>query len=204
MTEEELSQRIAESPCSKLIVTQGRDIDRPLGVAAKKDILRLLLSTGKLDFEALCQPPAFVAQNTPILALLSTLKRARAQMLFVVDEFGTVMGIVTLTDVLEAVAGDVPEPERRRRDGEQLRKQPDGTYLVSGQLPADDLAEYLGIGRGQTPTYKTTAGLLLEHFRRLPASGEQIRISGWLFEVAEADARSIQQVRLTPPKDAPH
>lgn len=72
MSEEELSQRIAESPCSKLIVTQGRDIDRPLGVAAKKDILRLLLSTGKLDFEALCQPPAFVAQNTPILALLST------------------------------------------------------------------------------------------------------------------------------------
>ncbi|WP_321969236.1 hemolysin family protein [Paraburkholderia tropica] len=201
MSPDELRQRVADSPCSKLIVTQARDIDRPLGVAAKKDILRALIATGKLDFDTLCQPPVFVPQNSSILGLLSLLKRARAQMLFVVDEFGTVVGIVTLTDVLEAVAGDVPEPERRRRDGEQLQKQSDGTYLVSGQLPADDLTEYLGIRRNETPTYKTTAGLVLEHLKRLPDCGEQLRIDGWLFEIVEADSRSIQRIRLIPPRE---
>lgn len=203
MPESEVRQRIADSPCSKLIVTREHDVDRPVGVAAKKEILKALMSTGRLDLEALCQPPVFVAENSPILGLLASLKRARAQMLFVVDEFGTVVGIVTLTDVLEAVAGDVPEPERHRGGGLQFTKQPDGTFLVQGQLPADDLSEYLGIQYPATPTYKTVAGLVLSHLRRLPVTGDKLMLDGWTIEVVEVDARSILQVRLAPPEVAP-
>jgi putative hemolysin len=199
MSDQEIRKRIAESPCSKLIVTQGRDVDRPLGVAAKKEILKTVMSSGELNLEALCQPPVFVAENSPILGLLTSLKRARAQMLFVVDEFSTVVGIVTLTDVLEAVAGDVPEPERQRGGSTQLKQQPDGSYLVSGQLPADDLAEYLGIEEPVPPTYKTAAGLVLAHLKRLPSGGEKLTVCGWTIEVVEVDARSIQQLRLIPP-----
>jgi putative hemolysin len=199
MPADEIRKRIADSPCSKLIVTQGRDVDRPIGVAAKKEILRVVMSSGELDLNALCQPPVFVAENSPILGLLNSLKRAHAQMLFVVDEFGTVVGIVTLTDVLEAVAGDVPEPERQRGGNVQLMKQPDGTYLTSGQLPADDLAEYLGIENPSVPTYKTAAGLVLAQLRRLPAQGEKIKFGNWTIEIVAVDARSIQQLRLIPP-----
>jgi Hemolysins and related proteins containing CBS domains len=199
MSDQEIRKRIAESPCSKLIVTQGRDVDRPIGVAAKKEILKIVMSSSELNLEALCQPPVFVAENSSILGLLTSLKRARGQMLFVVDEFGTVVGIVTLTDVLEAVAGDVPEPERQRGGGTQLKRQSDGSYLVSGQLPADDLAEYLGIEDPTPPTYKTTAGLVLAHLKRLPACGERLTVCGWTIEVVEVDARSIQQLRLIPP-----
>lgn len=199
MSDQEIRKRIAESPCSKLIVTQGRDVDRPVGVAAKKEILKTVMSSGELNLEAHCQPPVFVAENSSILGLLTLLKRARGQMLFVVDEFGTVVGIVTLTDVLEAVAGDVPEPERQRGGGTQLKQQSDGSYLVSGQLPADDLAEYLGIEEPTPPTYKTAAGLVLAHLKRLPASGEKLTVCGWIIEVVEVDARSIQQLRLIPP-----
>lgn len=88
MSGQEVKKRIAESPCSKLIVTQGHDVDHPLGVAAKKEMLRTHLSSGELNLEKLCQPPVFVAENSSILELLGSLKRARAQMLFVVDEFG--------------------------------------------------------------------------------------------------------------------
>ncbi|RFU44298.1 hemolysin family protein [Paraburkholderia sp. DHOC27] len=199
MSDEEIRKRIADSPCSKLIVTQGRDVDHPLGVAAKKEILRTVMSGGDLNLETHCQPPVFVAENSPILGLLGSLKRARAQMLFVVDEFGTVVGIVTLTDVLEAVAGDVPEPERQRGGGSQIRKQSDGSYLASGQLPADDLAEYLGIEDPTPPTYKTVAGLVLAHLKHLPQEGERLTIANWTIEVVQADARSIQQLRLIPP-----
>lgn len=199
MSEEEIRKRIADSPCSKLIVTQGRDVDRPLGVAAKKEILKVVMNDGRLDLATLCQPPAFVAENSPILGLLTSLKRAKAQMLFVVDEFGTVVGIVTLTDVLEAVAGDVPEPERQRGGTVQLKKQPDGSFLAPGQLPADDLAEYLGIEEPSIPTYKTVAGLVLTHLRRLPSIGEKLTLDGWTIEIIEVDARSILQIRLVPP-----
>lgn len=157
------------------------------------------MSSGELNLEAHCQPPVFVAENSSILGLLTSLKRARAQMLFVVDEFGTVVGIVTLTDVLEAVAGDVPEPERQRGGGTQLKKQPDGSYIASGQLPADDLAEYLGIEDPAPPTYKTAAGLVLAHLKHLPAEGEQMTICDWTIEVTQVDARSILQLRLIPP-----
>jgi putative hemolysin len=199
MSDAELKKRIAESPCSKLIVTQGRDVDRPLGVAAKKEILRTVISSAELNLEALCQPPVFVAEHSSILELLGSLKRARAQMLFVVDEFGTVVGVVTLTDVLEAVAGDVPESERHRGGGAQIKKESDGSYLASGQLPADDLAEYLGIEDPEPPTYKTAAGLVLAHLKRLPAEGDRLTISNWTIEVVQVDARSILQLRLIPP-----
>ena len=201
MSDDEIKRRIAESPCSKLIVTQGHDVDHPLGVAAKKEILRTVMSSSELNLEALCQPSIFVAENSSILELLGSLKRAKAQMLFVVDEFGTVVGIVTLTDVLEAVAGDVPEPERHRGGGTQIRKEPDGSYLASGQLPADDLVEYLGIEDPGPPTYKTAAGLVLARLKRLPSQGERLTISNWTIEVVQVDARSILQLRLIPPPD---
>ncbi|MFT4063658.1 hemolysin family protein [Paraburkholderia sp.] len=201
MSEQEIKKRIAESPCSKLIVTQGHDVDHPLGVAAKKEILRTVMSSGELNLASLCQPPVFVAENSSILELLGSLKPARAQMLFVVDEFGTVVGIVTLTDVLEAVAGDVPEPERHRGGGTQIRKESDGSYLASGQLPADDLAEYFGIKDPGPPTYKTAAGLVLAHLKRLPSAGERLTIGNWTIEVVQVDARSILQLRLIPPSD---
>lgn len=201
MPEDEVRRRVAESPCSKLIVTQGRDLDRPLGVVAKKDFLRTFLQTGEIEFRSIAHPPVFVPDTSTILGMLGTLKRARAQMLFVVDEFGSVAGVVTLTDVLEAVAGDVPEPERQARTQEALVRSSDGTYAVAGSVPADDLAEYLGLRDDGTPGYKTVAGLVLAKLKRLPRAGERLTLDGWIIEVVSVDDRTIQSLRLIPTGD---
>ncbi|CUJ03126.1 Putative Mg2+ and Co2+ transporter CorB [Achromobacter xylosoxidans] len=200
MPEDEVRRRVAESPCSKLIVTLERDLDRPLGVVAKKDFLRNFMRAGEIEFRAIAHPPVFVPDTSTVLGMLGTLKRARAQMLFVVDEFGSVAGIVTLTDVLEAVAGDVPEPERQARTDETLIRSSDGTYAVAGSVPADDLAEYLGLRDDGPPGYKTVAGLVLAKLKHLPHPGEQVTLDGWTIEVVDVDGRTIQSLRLIPPR----
>ncbi|MCY1461571.1 hypothetical protein D9M71_792400 [compost metagenome] len=118
-----------------------------------------------------------------------------------VDEFGSVAGVVTLTDVLEAVAGDVPEPERQARTQEALVRSSDGTYAVAGSVPADDLAEYLGLRDDSTPGYKTVAGLVLAKLKRLPRAGERLTLDGWIIEVVSVDDRTIQSLRLIPTGD---
>ncbi len=201
MSEEETEQRIAETPCSKLIVTRGGDLDHPIGVAAKKDILRNLIQDGKIDYSTIMEPPVFVSETSIVFKLLNQLKHVRARMLFVVDEFGSVVGIVTLHDVFEVVVGDVPEPERNALGEKMLEKQNDGSYIVPGSLPADDLTEYLGLKDSSLPDYKTVAGLVLSKLRYLPPSGEKLAFDGWTIEVLDADAKSIKTLRLIPPDE---
>lgn len=199
MSEEEIEKRTADTPCSKLILTRDRDLDHPIGVVAKKDILRKFIQGGKIDFSTIVAPPVFVADTTTVLGLLNKLKHARAQMLFVVDEFSLVVGIITLHDVMEVVAGDVPEPERNALGEKMLERQNDGSYIVPGSLPADDLTEYLGLKDSGLPNYKTVAGLVLSKFKHLPRTGEKLVFDGWTIEILDSDARSIKTLRLIPP-----
>ncbi|WP_179284129.1 MULTISPECIES: hemolysin family protein [Alcaligenaceae] len=203
MPREEAIERIAHSPCSKLVVTSGRDLDHPVGVVAKKDFLRQYLAEQSMALAPLLTPPVFVPDTATVMTVLNKLKHARAQMLFVVDEFGTLMGIVTLTDVLEALAGDVPELERDERGAQDVKRQSDGSYLVPGTMPADDLAEFLSLRDAEAPGYKTVAGLILSKLRRLPQAGEHVTVDGWRLEIVRVDGRTIQAVRLVPPAGAP-
>ncbi|MFT3803604.1 MAG: hemolysin family protein [Burkholderiaceae bacterium] len=202
MPSAEAVERIARSPCSKLVVTRERDLDHPAGVVAKKDFLRQYMIEHSMSFASLLTPPVFVPDTASVLMVLNKLKHARAQMLFVVDEFGTLVGIATLTDVLEALAGDVPELERDERGEQELQRQPDGSYLVAGSMPADDLAEFLSVRDAEVPRYKTVAGLILAKLRRFPQVGECLIVDGWRLEVVRVDGRTIQTVRLVPPSPA--
>ena len=201
MSEDEIERRIAETPCSKLIVTRDRDLDHPIGVVAKKDILRNFIRGNKIDYSSIVRSPVFVSETTSVLGLLNKLKHATAKMLFVVDEFGLVVGIVTLHDVLEVVAGDVPEPERNALGEKMMEPQNDGSYIVPGSLPADDLREYLGLKDSSVPDYKTAAGLVLSKLKYLPRSGEKFTFNGWTIEILDADARSIKTLRLIPSRE---
>lgn len=111
-----------------------------------------------------------------------------ARMLFVVDEFGSVIGIVTLHDVFEVLAGDVPEPENNVLSEKMLEKQKDGSCIVPGSLPA-------------VPNYKTVAGLVLSKLKYLPRSGDKLTFDGWTIEILDTDARSIKMLHLTPSEE---
>jgi putative hemolysin len=108
------------------------------------------------------------------------------------DEYGHFEGIVTPADILEAIAGvfrsDIDEEEQHAvpRD--------DGSWLISGAMPADKMAEQLGISLPAMRDYETVAGFLLSELRRLPLVGEQVQVQGWRFEIVDLDGRRIDKV----------
>jgi len=120
------------------------------------------------------------------------LRDAEVPMGLIHDEYGHFEGIVTPADILEAIAGvfrsDIDEEEQNAvpRD--------DGSWLISGAMPADELAEQLGIVLPATRDYQTVAGFLLSELRRLPLVGEQIQMQGWRFEIVDLDGRRIDKV----------
>jgi putative hemolysin len=111
------------------------------------------------------------------------------------DEYGNFEGIVTPADVLEAIAGVF------RSDAEQAEPhavpRDDGSWLLSGAMPADEMAEQLGIVLPPRRDYHTVAGFLLSEMRRLPSVGERVEAHGWRFEIVDLDGRRIDKVLAT-------
>jgi putative hemolysin len=127
-----------------------------------------------------------------VLDVVTKLKESRIHIGLVHDEFGHFEGIVTTTDVLEAIVGvfrsgeGEPEPQAVQRD--------DGSWLLAGFMPVDDLAQLLGITLPEQRFYQTVAGLTLEKLGRFPQIGESFDLQGWRFEVLDLDGRRIDKV----------
>ncbi len=127
--------------------------------------------------------------------VLDTLKNSPAHMVLVQDEYGELLGIVTTADILEAIVGAFQtdegpaEPEAKERD--------DGSWLVAGSMPADELIELLGITTKRTADFHTAAGMVLAAMRRLPKEGDAVVVGGWRFEVLDMDGRRIDKLLAT-------
>ncbi|UUP16302.1 hemolysin family protein [Nitratireductor thuwali] len=144
-------------------------------------------------------PAPLVHDNTPALDVLTLLREAEVPMVLVHDEFGTFEGVVTPADILEAIAGVF------RADAEEgeldIIQRDDGSWLLPGMMPADEMADHLGISLPPDRSYSTLAGFLLTHFQELPKTGSKAVIQDWRFEIVDMDGRRIDQViasRLEP------
>jgi CBS domain containing-hemolysin-like protein len=119
-------------------------------------------------------------------------------MLVVVDEFGSVLGLVTLADVLEAIAGDVNSNDSETSDEAlPLRPEDDGSYVVSGGYPVDDLVEAMLLSKPAGQNCKTLAGLVLNHLQRLPDPGEEIKLLTLRVQALTVGRGRIETLRLT-------
>jgi putative hemolysin len=133
-----------------------------------------------------------VHDNAEALDVLASLRNAPVPMGLVHDEYGHFEGIVTPADILEAIAGvfrsDAAgvEPYATQRE--------DGSWLLSGAMPVDEMADKLGITLPERRSYETVAGFLLTHLQHLPNTGERIEAGGWCFEVVDLDGRRIDKV----------
>jgi putative hemolysin len=133
-----------------------------------------------------------VPDTLDALDALSVLRDAEVPMALVHDEYGHFEGLVTPADVLDAIAGafrsdeDAAEPEAVRRD--------DGSWLLAGWMPADEMADQLGIALPDQRSYETVAGLVISELQHLPATGEAVETFGWRFEVVDLDGRRIDKV----------
>ncbi|MDO9609970.1 MAG: hemolysin family protein [Brevundimonas sp.] len=187
-----LREEIRTCPYSRIVVARESDVDNPLGVVHKKDLLDALLTDGRFDIEPLVAEPAFIPQSTSVLKALEILKGSKVHMAFIVDEYGAFEGVVTATDILEMIAGDFNEGH----DEEQawIHQRADGSWLVDGQTDLDELADKLGEDFGEHEGFHTVAGLILHQLSRVPDEGEVVQVGRFEVEVVDMDDRRIDKL----------
>ncbi|WP_312785362.1 hemolysin family protein [Brevundimonas sp.] len=190
--EEVVREEIRTCPYSRIVVARESDIDNPLGVVHKKDLLDALLTDGSYDIEKLVAEPAFIPQSTSVLKALEILKGSKVHMAFVVDEYGAFEGVVTATDLLEMIAGDFNESHDEQ--DLSIRKREDGSWAVDGQADLDELGDELGEDFGEHESFHTVAGLVLHHLSRLPHEGEILQLGRFEVEVLDMDDRRIDKL----------
>lgn len=190
--EKQLRDEIRTCPYSRIVVARENDVDNPLGVVHKKDLLDSLLDNGEFNVEKLVQTPAFIPQSTSVLKALEIMKASKVHMAFLVDEFGAFEGVVTATDLLEMIAGDFDEGH----DEEEayIRQREDGSWLVDGQTDIDELADVLGEDFGEVEGFHTVAGLVLHQLSRVPDEGEILQLGRFEVEIIDMDDRRIDKL----------
>lgn len=192
---DELLDRILASPHSRLPAGRGR-VDEVTGVIRVKDVLAELARGRPLELAALVHTPPAVHEGADVLAALEALEASPVDMIFVVDEYGTVEGIVTSSDLLAAIVGASPAPGEPM-EPDAIRRE-DGSWLLDGAKSIDAAAELLGLELPAARDYHTVAGFVLEHLRRVPCSGDGFAVQGWRFEVVDMDGRRIDKVLVSP------
>jgi putative hemolysin len=187
-----LRAELRQCPFSRVVVAKGGSIDEPLGFVHKKDLLDLMLEGKPLDIEKNVREPIFVPEVSSVLDVLELFREKRNHFAFVLDEFGTFEGVVTLTDVLEAITGDMPE--EHEAESRSIIERADGTFLVDGRTEIDELEEKLGIEAPSDARFRTVAGFALEIFGRIPREGEIADMAGWVVEIMDMDGRRIDKL----------
>ena len=187
---EVILRTIRECPHAQLLVGRGA-IDEPLGMVVKKDLLDQALDGKQLDPMAVMRDPVVVHEGTRIFRVLEQFKAAPVRLAIVIDEYGGLQGIVTQTDLLEAIAGDIPDVEGE--DPEVVVRE-DGSLLIDGMMPAHDAFNRLGLRPREDEDFHTIAGFALSEFGHIPEVGESFSCEGWRFEIVDMDGRRIDKI----------
>jgi putative hemolysin len=196
-------RKIAESPHGRFPVVR-ETFEHVLGLVQTKDLLTRLLTGQSFDIEAALRPVQYVAEATSPLTVLELFRVTPEHMALVVDEYGEVRGIVTLTGLLEAIVGALPargeaiEPPIVRRE--------DGSWLLDAMLSTDEFKEVLGIAQlpeEEEAHYDTLAGFVLTRLGRVPRVGEHFDWDGLRFEVVDMDGNRIDRVLVIPRAQPP-
>jgi putative hemolysin len=184
-------QTLRTSPHSRLPVADG-DPDNIVGVVQPRDLLVAIADGHALNVRAHLQSAPVVPDTLDALDALTTLRDSDVPMLLIHDEYGHFEGVATPSDALEALVGTfrsesgAPEPDAHQRE--------DGSWLLAGSMPADEMADLLGVTLPERRDYETVAGFVISHLEHLPATGEAAEVDGWRFEVVDMDERRIDKV----------
>jgi putative hemolysin len=182
------------APHSRFPVYQG-SYDNVIGFVHVRDLLGPGLASRPLTVGEVCRPVKFLPTSKTVLSALSEMRRDRAHLAIVVDEYGGTAGIVTLEDLVEELIGDIRD--EYDLEEEQARQLHDGDVEVDGLLNLDEFAEQTGIELPEGP-YETVAGFVLATLGRLPAEGEAVEAAGHRITVTKMDGRRISRLLVTP------
>lgn len=199
---EENLRRIEESDHSRFPVVRGGLHDM-IGVVSARQLLARRLRGEPTDLAAVAQQPVFVPESVTGMELLEHFRVSGGQIAFVIDEYGEVLGLVTLQDLIEAITGEF------KQDGvgeEWAVQREDGSWLLDGLIPIPELKDRIGlrhVPEEDKERYHTLSGMLLLLLGRLPQTADTVRWGDWKFEIVDMDGKRIDKVLASrvPPED---
>ncbi|GBR67176.1 hemolysin family protein [Gluconobacter kanchanaburiensis] len=189
-----LVRKLRQTSYARIVVCEG-DVDHPVGVILAKDIMDRLLLKLPVSVDAVLREPPVIPDSLSAQDMIERMRGVNLGITFVLDEYGSFEGIVTPSDVFEAIVG---EEKTEASSSELQTKEGVDEYVFDGFMPADELRSRLDLpelpGAGG---YHTLGGVMLALLRRVPARGDKVAFGGWLFEVLEMDRRRVGKVRVS-------
>jgi putative hemolysin len=190
--EDEIRNRLADSPYERIVVCRD-GLEHIVGIQLTSDLLKPALEGANLDIERVLRPPLYVPESVTTTQLLENFRTARMQFALIVDEYGELEGLVTITDVLTAIVGELPSLGEK-----DMVKREDGTWLVDGDVAIERLKYELDIDTDlpgeEENAYNTLGGFVMHMLGRIPASAEHFEWEGLRFEVIDMDRNRIDKV----------
>lgn len=192
LTKDKIKELIRNNPFSKYPVCRG-NLDDVLGIAYLKDMF-LSIDSADFDISGIIRPAEYFYENMKVYAALERMKENHGQCALVSDEFGTIKGMVTLKDIMEALVGDIPE----LHDEPEIIERKDGTYLVDGQCSFYNFLSYFKkTDLYSKYEYNTLSGLILDIYGNIPKTGDIIPWEGFTLEIVDMDGARIDKVLVT-------
>jgi CBS domain containing-hemolysin-like protein len=191
--QESIRQRLMNSSYSRLPLVRGGRIDEPLGFVHKKEMLTALLAGVEPNLEHMVRPTPNLLDSFSVLNALEQMRSQSTHIAFVVNEFGDFTGILTMTDILESIAGELPDASEI--DGPDLIEEGEGV-LVNAAMNLSHLRERIGFRAPVTDEYQTLGGLIVTVLDRLPMSDDEVIWGGWSLKVVRMQERRVTRVMM--------
>jgi CBS domain containing-hemolysin-like protein len=188
-----IRQRLVASSYSRLPLIRGGRVEEPLGFVHKKELLNVLLTGSSPSLEHLTRTTINLLDSFSILNALDQMRAESTHIAFVVNEFGDFVGILSMTDILESIAGELPDASEA--DGPDLVEEGDSVQ-VNAAMNLTHLRERIGFKAPVTDEYQTLAGLIMRLLDRLPASGDEVILDGWSLKVVRVQERRVTRVLM--------
>lgn len=191
--EEKIKEKILQEPHSAYPICDG-SIDNIKGVVSIKD---LYVSPDNTLFRDIMVPALFIPENNSPYQVMEKFKESKIHSAFLVDEYGSILGLLTLNDILEAIVGDIPQTDV---PDYEIRKREDGTYLVDGQIPFYDFLvnfEKADWMNEEEHDFDTLAGFVLHELERIPSTGDKLEWKGFKIEVVDMDGHRIDKLLVS-------
>ena len=191
-TEETIKEKITGEPHSIYPICDN-SIDNIKGVVAIKD---MYVSDDNILFKDLMRPALFVPENNTAFQVMEKFKESKLHSCFIVDEYGSILGMITLNDILEAIIGEMPQPDM---EDYEITEREDGSFLVDAQIPFYDFltrfekAEWMNEGEQE---FDTLAGFILHRLERIPHTGDKLEWKGFAIEIIDMDGHRIDKVMV--------
>ena len=191
----EINSMIADCPYARVIVCDG-GLDNILGILHRSDLLKSLMAAESFNLVSLLRPPLYVPDSSKLTHLLEFFKENRGDFALIANEYGELEGLVTMSDVLKAILGEIPQPETDF-DPDVVERE-DGSWLIDGSLSISRLKSVIGLN-GQFPgetenSFNTVGGFILFVMEKIPRVADNFTFENWYFEVVDIDGIRIDKV----------